>query len=95
VNCSERKERKGLHCLSAGKIALRHGLGSETNPIINTAMVGAVAGFFPELDFKNVEKGICESLAPSLWKKNIRSAGEAFESIQTIQNKETWSLSCV
>ncbi|OIP33936.1 MAG: pyruvate ferredoxin oxidoreductase [Deltaproteobacteria bacterium CG2_30_66_27] len=66
--------------VDAGRIALRHTLGSRTHPIVNTAILGAFAratGLVPV-------DAVCEAIrqeVPSHREENVAAAREAFESV--------------
>jgi pyruvate ferredoxin oxidoreductase gamma subunit/2-oxoisovalerate ferredoxin oxidoreductase gamma subunit len=61
-------------------IALRHGLGSRTTPIVNTAMVGAWAALTGIVSLDAV-LGVVPSLVPMKADANMAAARDAFGSI--------------
>lgn len=66
--------------VNANPIALRHGLGSRTHPIVNTAILGAFARAtgFVSLD------AVCEAIreeVPSHHEANVAAAREAYEGV--------------
>ena len=66
--------------VDAIKIALQHGLGSKTAPVINTVILGAYARVSGDLTLPNlldaIEKGV-----PVNPKQNIAAAEEAYHSV--------------
>ena len=48
--------------VDAAAISLKHGLGSKTRPIINTAMLGAFSRMMEMPDFKYIEKAILKEV---------------------------------
>ena len=63
--------------VDATSIAIRHGLGTRTTPIVNTAMLGAIARTF-EFSFDEVLALLEERGYPG---NNIDAAREAFDSV--------------
>lgn len=94
INASDNHTVHGLTCFNANSIALENHLGSETNPIINTAMLGGITALLEELDFKNLEKAICETLPKNLWEKNIKSARSSYELVLHQTQARHWTLKC-
>lgn len=95
VNHNDENENYNLVSLDANHIALKSNLGSQTNPIINTTMLGGVTALIENLDFRNLEIAIKESLPESLWTKNIRAAWEAYHQVYAkLCYKKQWSLNC-
>ncbi len=86
VNTSRRPEDLGLpeHCAvgacDATAIALRHGLGTRTNPIVNTAIVGAFAALTGLVELASVVESIPD-LVPVKAEANQAAAREAFEQV--------------
>lgn len=66
--------------IDASNIALSHGLGTRTGPIINTAMLGAFAKVMniPEIEF--IEKAILDEV-PVKQNENVNAARDAFEKV--------------
>jgi len=65
--------------VDAGRIALRHGLGSRTHPIVNTAILGAFARVTGIVSLDAVCEAIREEV-PSHHEGNVGAAQEAYES---------------
>lgn len=66
-------------CVDATKIAVAHGLGTRTVPIVNTTIFGAVAQVF-QLSLSEVERSLAEI---RLKGANLEAAREAFEAVAT------------
>ena len=64
--------------INANEIAMKNKLGSETNPIVNTAMIGALSSILKIVSFDNLKKAICERLPERHHQKNIQAAFDAF-----------------
>lgn len=62
--------------VDAGEIALRHGLGSPTQPIVNTAILGAFAATFGLVSLDAVCAAIQENV-PLMPEENVAAAREA------------------
>ncbi len=63
--------------VDASRIALRHGLGSRTHPIVNTAVLGAFARATGVVSIDAVCEAIRQEV-PSLHEANMAAAREAF-----------------
>lgn len=66
--------------VDAGRIALRHKLGSRTHPIVNTAILGAIARATGLVS----ADAVCEAIrqeVPSHREENVAAAREAYESV--------------
>jgi 2-oxoacid:acceptor oxidoreductase gamma subunit (pyruvate/2-ketoisovalerate family) len=66
--------------VDAVKIALQHGLGSKTAPIINTVILGAYARMSGDLELANLLEAI-ETGAPVNQKQNMAAAEAAYEAV--------------
>ncbi len=66
--------------VDATSIALKHGLGTATSPIINTAIAGAFASFTGMLKFDSIEEAIHQEV-PFKQKENALAAREAFDTV--------------
>ncbi|MFU8858135.1 MAG: 2-oxoacid:acceptor oxidoreductase family protein [Deferrisomatales bacterium] len=66
--------------VDASPIALRHGLGSRTHPIVNTAILGAFARATGLVSLEAVCQAIREEV-PSHHGANVEAAVEAYESL--------------
>jgi 2-oxoacid:acceptor oxidoreductase gamma subunit (pyruvate/2-ketoisovalerate family) len=76
--------------VDATAIALRNGLGSRTNPIVNTAILGAFAGATSLLEIGSVVLAIREEL-PVKRNENARAAREASLEVQAMRENRTGS----
>jgi len=70
-----------LACVDAGRIALKHRLGSRTAPIVNTAMMGAFARMFGEPPLEAIVAAIREEV-PAEPERNIAAAEEAYREVR-------------
>ena len=86
VNTTRRPEALGLPdrfnvgTCDATAIALRHGLGTRTNPIVNTAIAGAFSALTGLVDLASVVECIPD-LVPVKPDANQAAASEAFEAV--------------
>jgi pyruvate ferredoxin oxidoreductase gamma subunit/2-oxoisovalerate ferredoxin oxidoreductase gamma subunit len=64
-------------CVDATRIAVRHGLGTRTHPMANTAMCGALARLLDTPPFDDLAAVIEEALSLNP-KENVAAAKEAF-----------------
>jgi len=64
--------------VDAGRIALRHGLGSRTHPIVNTGILGAFARATGIVSLDAVCEAIREEV-PSHHEANVAAAQEAYD----------------
>lgn len=89
VNCEHLPELPGLNrecrvaTVDAAAIAASHGLGARTNPIVNTAILGAVARFPGIVDLESVVTAI-EGKVPAKAEQNMLAAREAYQAIKEI-----------
>lgn len=67
--------------VDASGIALKHGLGSRTEPIVNTAILGAFARITGLIGLESLAETIRESI-PGKGKENEDAAREAYESVE-------------
>jgi 2-oxoacid:acceptor oxidoreductase gamma subunit (pyruvate/2-ketoisovalerate family) len=78
------KERVGdnfrLWVVDAGSIAVEHGLGSPSNPIVNTAILGAFARASGLVRIESVEQAILEHV-PIKRDENRLAARKAYEEV--------------
>lgn len=87
INCSapppdmSRFERQKLAIVDASRIAIRHGLGSRTQPIVNTAMMGAFARMMEMPPLEAIISAIREEV-PAEPERNIAAAEDAYREIQ-------------
>jgi pyruvate ferredoxin oxidoreductase gamma subunit/2-oxoisovalerate ferredoxin oxidoreductase gamma subunit len=73
-------ERVSLASVDATAIALRHRLGTVTHPIINTAMVGALARMLGMPPLGAVAAAIREEL-PDAAEANVQASQDAYEQV--------------
>ncbi|HDJ27441.1 MAG TPA: pyruvate ferredoxin oxidoreductase [Aciduliprofundum sp.] len=69
--------------VDATGIALDLGLGSRTNPIVNTAMLGAFAGATRLVSLETLERVVREG-APAKKEENAMAVRRAFESVREV-----------
>ena len=69
--------------VSAGQIALKHHLGSPQSPIVNTAILGAVAKILGLVSMENLVKAI-KSDVPAKAEDNAAAAQEAYKSVSDV-----------
>lgn len=69
-------DRFRVATVDAGFIARRHGLGSKTQPIVNTAILGACSAFFDMVTLDSIATAI-EDEIPFLTRENVKAAHEA------------------
>jgi len=67
--------------VDAGAIALKHGLGTRTNPIVNTAILGAFARLTKLVNLESITEAIREGV-PMRPEENVAAAREAYESLR-------------
>ncbi len=73
--------------IDATGIAIRHKLGSETAPIVNTTILGAVAKVTGAVKIESLLKAIEEKIDKKI-DDNIRACEEAYEKAQSQKGKE-------
>jgi 2-oxoacid:acceptor oxidoreductase gamma subunit (pyruvate/2-ketoisovalerate family) len=66
--------------VDAANIALEHGLGSKTAPLVNTAMLGAFARLAGNLALSNLLEAI-EAIVPVNPKQNMAAARAAYQAV--------------
>jgi len=67
--------------VDASGIALSHKLGTRTQPIINTAMIGAFARIMENPGMDVLEEAMLKEI-PARQKENFEAAKQAYESVQ-------------
>jgi len=70
-----------VHLVDANTIAVKHGLGSKENPIVNTAMLGAFAKASGLVGLEAVLEAVKEE-SPVKVKQNLAAAEEAYRSVK-------------
>jgi 2-oxoacid:acceptor oxidoreductase gamma subunit (pyruvate/2-ketoisovalerate family) len=73
---TELKDRYRVVTVDANDIARRHGLGSKTQPIVNTAILGAFAACSGMVQLESVCQGIAEEV-PVQPDENVQAARDA------------------
>lgn len=68
--------------VDASAVARRHGLGSRTQPIVNTAILGAFAGFLGAVRLESVCRAIAQEV-PMRADDNVAAAREAAAALRT------------
>ncbi len=68
-------------CVDAIKIALKHGLGTKTNPFVNTVMLGAIAKVIGSPSLKDIVIAI-EEMGMSRLRENIEATKEAYKEVE-------------
>jgi 2-oxoisovalerate/pyruvate ferredoxin oxidoreductase gamma subunit len=71
--------------VDASSIAAKHGLGSRSTPIVNTAILGAFSRLTHIVGIEAVEEAIAESV-PVKSEENIQATHEAYQTIKYTQN---------
>ena len=75
-------ERFRVATIDASGIAIRHGLGTKTQPIVNTAIVGAFAAEFGLIGLESVKAAIDDEV-PVKQEANYEAAVEAFAAVRS------------
>lgn len=84
INYPDGKQLAGLparfkyHVLDATDIAVAHGIGSRTTPIVNTAIMGGFAKMCDQISLEAMLDSIRE-VAPVKPEENVAAARDAFE----------------
>jgi 2-oxoacid:acceptor oxidoreductase gamma subunit (pyruvate/2-ketoisovalerate family) len=76
-----------LAVVDASAIARRHGLGSKTQPLVNTAILGAFAAYSGMVGLETILEAIRESV-PIKAEVNVQAAREAAQAIRTAKRVE-------
>ncbi len=84
--CGDLARRFRLATVDASAIARRHGLGSKTQPIVNTAILGAFAAFSGLVSLESVCRAIAEEV-PLKSEDNVAAAREAAGAVRALA---TW-----
>ncbi|MEW6443118.1 MAG: 2-oxoacid:acceptor oxidoreductase family protein [bacterium] len=69
-----------IHVVDAATVAVEHGLGTPSNPIVNTAILGAFAGATRLLSLEAVARAI-EECVPSRTRGNVAAARAAYDRV--------------
>lgn len=67
-----------IYTIDATEIAIKYGLGTKTNPIVNTAILGTYSKAVGNVGMKAIEEAITEK-APRKKEENRKAAKEAYE----------------
>jgi 2-oxoacid:acceptor oxidoreductase gamma subunit (pyruvate/2-ketoisovalerate family) len=67
--------------VDASGIAVKHGLGSVTFPIVNTSILGAFCKVTGAVNLESVAQSIREYI-PVKWEENVKAAQEAFDKVR-------------
>jgi 2-oxoacid:acceptor oxidoreductase gamma subunit (pyruvate/2-ketoisovalerate family) len=73
--------------IDASGIAIKHGLGTKTQPIVNTAIVGAFAAEFGLIGLESVKAAIDDEV-PVKREANYEAAVEAFSAVRSSAPRE-------
>ncbi len=73
-------ENSTVFTIDCSSIALKYGLGSRASPIVNTAILGAIAKVTDLVSIESIKKAIKEKI-PLYKEKNAMAAQETYESI--------------
>ena len=77
-------EQWPIYVVDAGAIAYNEGLGSPTNPIVNTAILGAFSRVTGLVGIDAVSEAIC-AFVPAKREENAKAARIAFEQVRGMQ----------
>lgn len=80
-------DNNNLALVNASRIAIKHGLGSRSAPIVNTAIVGAFAAVTGLVSLDAVQEAI-KSFVPIKEKENAAAAEEAYENVRKIEMRK-------
>ena len=80
-------EQHRVVTVDASGIAIRHGLGSPTQPIVNTALLGAFAADFDMVTLDSV-CGAIEDTVPLKIQENVEAAKEAAGVVRSAERGE-------
>lgn len=80
---TERFANYSLAFVDATRIALNHRLGTRTHPIVNTAMMGALARVLGMPRMDTIAQAINKEI-PSKPEENVQAAQDAYEQVQLI-----------
>ncbi len=86
MSSSELCEKFKIATVDANSIALRHGLGSRSAPIVNTAIVGAFAGATKLIGLPAVLEAIDE-FVPVRKENNMKAAEEAYRDLTIVARR--------
>lgn len=81
------RERFRVATVDANTIARNHNLGSKTQPIVNTAILGAFAAYSQMVSLESVYQAIAEDV-PVQAEENVRAAEEAAAAVSSAPPRE-------
>ncbi|MCL4324766.1 MAG: 2-oxoacid:acceptor oxidoreductase family protein [Candidatus Thermoplasmatota archaeon] len=70
-----------IRCIDAGSIALRHHLGSPSNPLVNTVILGAFARMTGIVSLEALEEAV-RTRVPGQLRENLEALNEAWETVE-------------
>lgn len=73
-----------VYTVDATGIAVENKLGTRTNPIVNTAILGAFSRSIGNVNMDSIESSIMEN-APIKGEENVQAAKDAFENTQGVE----------
>jgi len=79
-----------IAAVDAASIAVKWGLGTKTQPIVNTAILGAFVKATNLIKLESVLAAI-EEKVPARKKENVEAAKEAYEEVKFDSREEKWS----
>lgn len=80
-----------LAWVDATEIAARHGIGTKSAPIVNTAIVGAFAAVTGVIELEEVA-GAIRTVLPKKAEENVEAAREAFEGVVVLPSPITSAI---
>jgi 2-oxoisovalerate ferredoxin oxidoreductase gamma subunit len=87
VEYADLRKRFQVATVDANTIARNHGLGSKTQPIVNTAILGAFAAYTKMVSLESVCRAIEEEV-PIKAKENVKAAVEAANAVRSAARME-------
>ncbi|MFO7889221.1 MAG: 2-oxoacid:acceptor oxidoreductase family protein [bacterium] len=75
-------ESPEIHTVDCSSIAVKHGLGSKSAPIVNTAILGAIASATKLVGIESIMNAIKEKI-PVKKEKNALAAKETYDNLQS------------
>lgn len=72
-----------VYTTDATEIAIEHGLGTKTNPIVNTAILGAYCRVVGNISMESLEKAVV-SLSPIKKDENRKSTIDAYNKVKGV-----------
>lgn len=75
-------QRFQVATVPAGEIAVAHNLGTRTNPIVNTAILGAFARVTGFVSLDSILEAIAEKVSPRIAERNQAAAHDAYHVVR-------------